>query len=102
MSNKISTKSYCIKRLRDMGYTVDKIDAIEYTPEDDRKWSFIIDNGGMSIFITCYKSNTIHIYDGGRYTNTNMKLDTDSIEVLAEYLNSRGLIHKHPRYGQYS
>jgi hypothetical protein len=102
MSNKISTKSYCIKRLRDMGYTVDKIDAVEYTPEDDRKWSFIIDNGGMSIFITCYKNNTIHIYDGGRYTNTNMKLDTDSIEVLAEYLNSRGLIHKHPRYGQYS
>jgi len=31
-----------------------------------------------------------------------MKLDTDSIEVLSEYLNSRGLIHKHPRYGQYS
>lgn len=100
MSNKISTKSYCIKRLRDMGYTVDKIDAVEYTPEDERKWSFIIDNGGMSIFVTCYKNNTIHIYDGGRYTNTNMKLDTDSIEVLAEYLNSRGLIHKHPRYGQ--
>jgi len=102
MSNKISTKSYCIKRLRDMGYTVDKIDAIEYTPEDERKWSFIIDNGGMTVFITCYKNNTIHIYDGGRFTNTNMKLDTDSIEVLAEYLNSRGLIHKHPKYGQYS
>jgi hypothetical protein len=102
MSNKISTKSYCIKRLRDMGYTVDKIDAIEYTPEDERKWSFIIDNGGMTVFITCYKNNTIHIYDGGRFTNTNMKLDTDSIEVLSEYLNSRGLIHKHPRYGQNS
>jgi len=102
MSNKISTKSYCIKRLRDMGYTVDKIDAIEYTLEDERKWSFIIDNGGMSVFVTCYKNNTIHIYDGGRFTNTNMKLDTDSIEVLSEYLNSRGLIHKHPRYGQYS
>ena len=102
MSNKISTKSYCIKRLRDMGYTVDKIDSIEYAPEDNRKWSFIIDNGGMTVFVTCYKNNTIHIYDGGRYTNTNMKLDTDSIEVLAEYLNSRGLVHKHPRYGQNS
>lgn len=100
MSNKITTKSYCIKRLRDMGYTVDKNDAIEYTPEDERKWSFIIDNGGMSVFVTCYKNSTLHIYDGGRYTNTNMKLDTDSIEVLSEYLNSRGLIYKHPRYGQ--
>lgn len=98
MSNKITTKSYCIKRLRDMGYTVDKLDSIEYVPSDERKWSFIIDNGGMSLLITCYKNNTIHIYDGGRYVNTNMKLDTDSVEVLAEYLNSRGLIHKHPRY----
>lgn len=81
-----------------MGYTVDKVDSIEYSLEDDRKWSCIIDNGGMSVFVTCYKDNTLHIYDGGRYTNTNMKLNTDSVEVLAEYLNTRGLIHKHPKY----
>ena len=99
MSNKITTKSYCIKRLRDMGYTVDKIDAIEYSTTDDRKWSFIIDNGGMSIFVTCFKNDTLHAYDGGRYINTKMKLDTDSVEVLAEFLNDRGLIRKHPRYG---
>lgn len=98
MSNKITTKSYCIKRLRDMGYMVDKIDSIEYQETDERKWSFIMDNGGMSIFVTCYKDDTIHVYDGGRYTNTNMKLNTDSVEVLAEYLNSRGLIHKHYKY----
>lgn len=98
MSNKITTKSYCIKRLRDMGYTVDKIDSIDYSEDDDRKWSFIMDDGGMSIFVTCYKDDTIHVYDGGRYTNTNMKLDTDSVEVLAEHLNKRGLIHKHYKY----
>lgn len=99
MSNKITTKSYCIKRLRDMGYTVDKIDSIAYSEDDNRKWTFIIDNGGMSILTTCYKDDTIHIYDGGRYINTNLKLNTDSVEVLAEFLNSRGLIHKHPKYG---
>lgn len=85
-----------------MGYMVDKIDAIEYIPEDNRKWSVIMDNGGMSILLTCYKDETIHVYDGGRFVNTNLKLDTDSVEVLAEFLNSRGLIHKHPRYGKYS
>lgn len=100
MSNKLTTKSYCIKRLRDIGYTIDREDAFDYTPEDERKWSFMIDNGGMSILITCYRNDTLHVYDGGRFTNTNMRLDTDSVEVLAEYLNSRGLIHKHPRYGQ--
>lgn len=98
MSNKITTKSYCIKRLRDMGYTVDKIDSIEYREDDKRKWSFIIDNSGMSVLITCYKNDSIHIYDGGRYVNTNLKIDTDSIEVLAEFLNDRGLIHKHYNY----
>jgi hypothetical protein len=83
-----------------MGYMVDKIDSIEYLPSDERKWSFIIDNGGMSIFTTCFKDDTIHVYDGGRYTNTKLKLDTDSVEVLAEFLNDRGLIRKHPRYGR--
>lgn len=100
MSNKLTTKSYCIKRLRDIGYAIDKEDSFDYSLEDDRKWSFIIDNGGMSILLTCYRNDTLHVYDGGRFTNTNMRLDTDSVEVLAEYLNSRGLIHKHPRYGQ--
>ena len=100
MSNKITTKSYCIKRLRDMGYMVDKIDAIEYMPEDNRKWSIIMDNGGMTVLLTCYKDDTLHVYDGGRYINTNLKLGTDSVEVLAEFLNDRGLIHKHPRYGR--
>ena len=99
MYNKITTKSYCIKRLRDMGYMVDKLDTLEYSLTDDRKWSVIIDNGGMSIIITCFKNDTLHIYDGGRYAPTNLKLDTDSVEVLSEFLNERGLIRKHPRYG---
>jgi hypothetical protein len=99
MSNKPTTKSYCVKRLRDNGYGIDRDDTIDYTPEDQRKWSIIMDNGGMSIFLTCYKDNTFHVYDGGRYTNTNMRLNTDSVEVLVQYLNERGLIHKHPRYG---
>ncbi len=102
MSNKITTKSYTIKRLRDMGYTVDKMDSIEYLPTDNRKWTIIMDNGGMTILVTCYKDDSLHLYDGGRYINSSMKFNTDSVEVLAEFLNSRGLIHKHPRYGKRS
>ena len=98
MSNKITTKSYCIKRLRDTGYTVDKLDSIVYTESDARKWTVLLDRGGMSIVITCFKNDTIHVYDGGRYTNSRMKLSTDSVEVLVDFLNSRGLIHKHPYY----
>lgn len=100
MSNKITTKSYCIKRLRDCGYHVDKIDAIEYSETDNRKWSIIIDPNGMSILVTCYKDETLHLYDGGRFINSNMRLNTDSVEVLIEFLNERGLIHKHYLYGK--
>lgn len=82
-----------------MGYTVDKVDQIEYPETDNRKWSCVIDNGGMTILVTCFRTDDIAVYDGGRYINSKMKLHTDSVEVLAEFLHERGLIHKHPRYG---
>jgi len=99
MSNKITKKTYCIKRLRDCGYRVDKIDSIQYSESDNRKWSAIIDPGGMSIIITCFNDDTLHLYDGNQYLPTNQKLNTLSIEVLVDYLNSKGLIHKHRSYG---
>ena len=100
MSNKISSKSYCIKRLRDCGYYVDKIDSLEYSEEDSRKWTAIIDPNGMSIFLTCNKDETVSLYDGGRYINSREKINTDSIEVLIEFLNERGLVSKHYLYGK--
>lgn len=100
MSNKITKKSYCIKRLRDCGYRVDKIDAIQYSDEDYRKWTAIIDPGGMSIFLTCNRDDTLHLYDGGQYISSTMKLNTDSVEVLVEFLNEKGLITKHKNYGK--
>lgn len=100
MSNKISTKSYTIKRLRDCGYAVDKLDNMVYQETDTRKWSILIDNGCSSILLTCYRDSTIQLYDGGRFLNPNLKLDTDSIEVLIDYLNERGIINKHYTYGK--
>lgn len=100
MSNKITKKSYCIKRLRDCGYHVDKIDSIEYAESDYRKWSAIIDPGGMSILLTCNRDDTIHLYDGGQYINSNLRINTDSVEVIIQFLNDRGLIHKYRTYGQ--
>lgn len=100
MSNKISTKSYAVKRLRDSGFSVDKADFIVYKEGDNRKWSIIIDGGVSTIFTTCYKDGNIQLYDGGRFLNANLKLNTDSIEVLIEYLNDRGITNKHRLYGK--
>ncbi len=100
MSNKISTKSYCIKRLRDSGYTVDRMDAIQYSEEDKRKWSILVDNGTSSIILTCLKAGNINLYDGERFLNSRISLDTDSVEVLIEYFNERGIVNKHYTYGK--
>lgn len=95
--NKIKTRSYFIKRLRDCGYTVDKVD-IEYEKEDPRKWSIIIDNAVSSVMVTCNSDSTFQFYDGERYFPTNIRLSTDSIEIIVGYLNSRGIINKHSSY----
>lgn len=98
--SKLTTKSYFVKRLRDCGYQVDKVESIEYQESDQRKWTALIDAGGMSIFATCFKDDSLHLYDGGQYLNSNLKLSTDSIDVLIDFLNTQGLIHKHYLYGK--
>ena len=98
MSNsKIHTRSYFIKRLRDSGYTVDKLN-FEYNQEDQRKWSVILDNGHSSVIITCLKDGSYRFYDGLAFVNNFVSLNTDSIEVLVTYLNSWGIINKHITY----
>lgn len=97
MSNRITTRSYFIKRLRDCGYHVDKIDAIEYAPTDNRKWTVLIDNGGMAVLATCFKNDKIHLYDGRRYID--VIVDISSIESLIEIMNDHGIIRKHYNYG---
>jgi hypothetical protein len=77
MANKISTKSYCVKRLKDSGFNIDKLDNIVYSEPDNRKWSIIIDNGVSSILLTCHKNGNVHLYDGDRFLNSRLLLDTD-------------------------
>jgi hypothetical protein len=99
MANKISTKSYCVKRLKDCGYNIDKLDSLVYQEGDQRKWTIIVDDGGSSIILTLLKNNSLHFYDGNRYFNSKLTLNTDSVEVLIEFLNERGIVNKHPSYG---
>jgi len=99
-NNRITTQSYTIKRLRDSGYIVDRLDALSYQESDKRKWSIMVDNGVSSIILTCFKDSSIQLYDGARFFNPNLRLDTDSVEVLIEYFNERGIVNKHWNYGK--
>ena len=101
--NKITTKSYFTKRLRDCGYKVDKL-SIDYPEDDRRKWTIMLDMSShassearANVIVTCFHDGGILFYDGLHYL-PNVKLKTDSIDVIVEYLNSKGIINKHPAY----
>lgn len=104
MSNKITTQSYFIKRLKDSGYVVYKI-FDEYSEADPRSWTVMIDPGNASVFCTCYVNDQamfgdtyFEIYDGGQYIPEKFKLKTDSIEVIISYLVKYGINNKSVLY----
>lgn len=110
MSNKLNNQGYFVKRLRDCGYVVNRLD-IEYSYSDPRAWTIIIDPGNANVFCTCYvnankddiKSSTIgdnyfELYDGGQFLPQKFKLNTSSIEVIVTHLNDYGIINKSNSY----
>lgn len=99
-NNTITTQSYSIMRLRNVGYDVVRIENLEYSKEDKRKWTILIDNGNHPIFLTCYKNDLFQLYDGSQYITGKhtFKWKIESIEVIMELLNDLGLVHKHSSY----
>lgn len=103
MSNKITTQSYFIKRLKDSGYHVWKIYEA-YSEGDPRAWTIVIDPGGASIFCTCYINSgefgvtAFELYDGGQFTPEKLKICTESIEVIIAYLVKFNINNKTPGY----
>lgn len=101
--NKLTTQSYFIKRLKDSGYVVYKL-FDEYSDVDPRKWTIIIDPKGASLFCTCYENydeldkSFFEFHDGGQFVPYKLKITTDSLEVVLEYLNNFNIINKHVSY----
>ena len=99
MSNKITTPSYFIKRLRDSGYEVWKI-YDRYGDSDPRSWTVVIDPGVASLFCTCFinaaewDDNYFELWDGNNYVPNKFKIKTDSIEVFISYLVRYGINNK--------
>lgn len=97
--SKPTTIGYFIKRLTGSGYRVDKV-FTEYAYTDPRSWTVIIDPGCASIICTCYVNkndigdNYFEFYDGGQFLPPNMKIKTQSIEVLIGHLVKFGINNK--------
>ena len=98
-SNKITTMGYFIKRLRDCGYSVDKL-FTGYSVVDARSWTVVVDPGCASIFITCYQNTPepgisyFELYDGRQFIPGRLKLETDSIEIFITYFVEFGINNK--------
>jgi hypothetical protein len=97
--SKPTTLSYFIKRITGSGYRVEKLFS-EYSYGDPRYWTVMIDPGCASVIVTCYVNrnhlgdNYFEFYDGGQFLPPNMKIKTQSIEVIIEYLVRYGINNK--------
>jgi hypothetical protein len=110
MANKLTTLGYFKKRMRDCGYMVDDLYR-NYSQNDPRYWTVVIDPGVASILCTCYVNANIddirqssqgdfyfELFDGGQFIPGNMHIKTSSIEVLIEYLVKFNINNKAIQY----
>lgn len=101
--NKLTTVGYFIKRLRDCGYVTDKI-FTDYSNNDSRSWTVVVDPKFTSVFITCYNNENyfgeeyFEIHDGGQYIPDRFKLKTSSIEMVINYLVKYNINNKSKSY----
>ena len=95
MKNKVTTCGYFIKRLRDNGYKVNRIFS-DYTPEDSRRWTIMIDPDKAALYITCYVNYDwtddfkFELNDGNRFKSFQLK--TDSMEVVMTKLIEKNIL----------
>ncbi len=103
MANKTNKLSYFLSRLRNSGYMVDVI-FNRYQLIDPRVWTVVIDPDCSAIHCTCYfnKSdlgdNFFEFYDGGQFFPPNIKIKTDSIEILITTLVKYNINNKYKAY----
>lgn len=97
MKNKIHTLAYFKKRLKDSGYVVWDI-MNKYGQPDPRKWTIMINPSVESVFVTCIVNreepgvHEFEINDSGHRFQRNLMLRTSSMEVIVNFLSSKGIV----------
>ena len=85
MKNKVTTCGYFLKRLRDCGYTANRI-FTDYNKADPRRWTIMVDPNNAALYITCYLNKDwygdliFELHNGNQFKNLQLK--TDSMEVI--------------------
>jgi len=103
--NKLKTPGYFIKRLRDNGFVVVRLFSV-FAKSDPRRWVVLVNPSESSVFITCYTNKNelnevlFEFNDGGIRIPKNYNIKTDSIEVIIDYLISRGITNNTDYHGK--
>lgn len=92
-NNSLATPGYFLKRMRDAGFIAIRLFQ-DYSPEDPRKWTVMINPSKESIMITCLnlisdqgnESTKFSLHDGGIKWPTNFIVSTSSINVIIQEL----------------
>ena len=93
MKNKVTTCGYFVKRLRDNGYTVNRIFS-KYNADDPRRWTIMINPETDSLYITCFTNigwygDLMFEFNDGGQNFKNFQLKTDSMEVIISKLTEK-------------
>jgi len=103
--NKIKTPGYFIKRLRDNGFIVIRLFSV-YAKSDPRRWTIMVNPSESSVLITCYSNKNeidevlFELNDGGCRIPKNFSIKTDSVEVIMDYLITRGVSNNSHYHGR--
>ena len=87
--NKLYTKSYAIKRLREGGFIVDNLSVIDYKKDDPRYWTILINPKTDNLLMTCFlnKDNKSDFYFKIYSHKNTITVKTKSMLVLINNLN---------------
>jgi len=96
--NNIYTLSYFKKRLKDNGYTIWSI-FNKYGESDPRYWTVLLNPSVDSVYVTCYLNKEelygqpeFELNDGGRNFQKNLTIQTSSMEIIIDFLMTKGIV----------
>jgi len=90
MKNKLYTKSYFKKRLRENGIPTKEL-VSDFSRDGDPRYWMLISEDQFKFIITCIKTDTEYWFDvgyGKENVTSSLKLHTQSIEVVINTLNT--------------
>ncbi len=84
--NNLYTLSYFSKRLRENGFIVKTL--VNYSENDIRKWTIIIEPNVLNILCTCIKISSTNFYFSLLINSENLlRIRTESMEVIFNIIN---------------